>query len=310
MNKALVLVGPTASGKTAVACELARRFPAELISCDSMQVYRGMPITTQAPSKKEQKILKMHLVSFLSVSKEYNAALFQKDGRAWMKKIAAKKKTPMIVGGTGLYVRALLDGLFENERDRMDEKLRRRLAQAEERHGAGHLHGRLRDVDATAAARIHPNDLRRLIRALEIFHLTGQSMSSQEKNRHGIRAEWDCRTFLLDRDRTDLYERIDRRVHQMIKEGLVEEVEKIRKKKPGKTAGMALGLREIGADLDGRCKLEEAVEELKKNTRRYAKRQLSWFRHEKEICVVPVSKEETAKATANKIWRLWKEARA
>ena len=285
----LALVGPTASGKTEIAALLSKKIPLEVIYCDSMQVYRGMPILTQASATA-------HLASFLSLSQEYNAAKFRKDSLSWIEKILKRKKIPCLLGGTGLYLRALLDGLFETDAgSSFDGVFRKKMLELHEKHGAPFLHEKLKTVDPPSAAKIHPNDLRRIIRALEVHRLSGKPMSEQKPNRKGIRGEFDCKISFLDCDRAALYERINRRVDKMLKEGLVEEVRKIRKKKLSQTAGMALGIREIGAYLDKKIPLKEAAELLRKNTRNYAKRQIAWFRHEKGVTFVPVLPNDSAK---------------
>ena len=306
MNSFLALVGPTASGKTEVACEIAKQIPLEAISCDSMQVYQGMPVLTQAPSVRAVKTLQAHLVSFLDPSEEYNAAFFRRDALALIGPILKRGRMPFIVGGTGLYLRALLDGLFESGQGASkDEAYRKKLLVAQEKRGGDYLHQKLKKVDAVSAAKIHPNDSRRLVRALEIFHLTGKPFSSQKHNREGIRDQFFHRIYFLDRDRSDLYQRIDRRVDGMMKDGLLAEVKRLQKKTLSQTAMMALGFREMGAYLEGKTTLPEAVELLKKNTRNYAKRQLSWFRHEREVRTVPVAPNDTAKLVAEKILQDW-----
>ena len=274
-----------------------------MISCDSMQVYKSMPITTQQPPRAVTKALKTHLVSFLSPSRRYSAAHFRKDALALIKKILKKGKTPLIVGGTGLYLRALLDGLFEGEGSKRltDESLRKRLAAEQAAHGGNYLHEKLRKADPVSAKKIHPNDLRRLIRALEVFHFTGKPFSEQKANRKGVRDDFEFRIFLLDRDRADLYERVNRRVDEMIKEGLVKEVKGLLRKRLSLTAKTALGIREIKTHLEGKCTFEEAAALLKKNTRNYAKRQLSWFRHERGAELVHIAPDESASQIAFRI---------
>lgn len=306
-KKILVLVGPTASGKTEVACEISKLLPAEMISCDSMQVYRGMSIITQSPPKRVTKAFKTHLVSFLDTSKEYSAAKFRSDTLKLIPKILKRNKTPMIVGGTGLYLRALLDGLFETTGAGpwKDEVLRKKLLSEQESHGGQYLHEKLKMIDAVSAGKIHPNDTRRIVRALEVFYLTQKPISEQMPNRRGVRADWDFRIFLLNCAREELYDRINRRVDQMIRSGLEAEVKKIDKKIMSQTARMALGIREMKQFRSGALSLKEAVELLKKNTRNYAKRQLSWFRHEKGVECIDVYKEDTPKMIAEKILKSW-----
>ena len=224
----IAIVGPTASGKTEVAWEVSKLIPAEMIACDSMQVYKGMSLISQASSQ-----VRTHLVSFLDPSQEYSAALFRKDAFCLVEKILKKKKIPLLAGGTGLYLRALLDGLFEPEAGEVssDESLRKKLLAEQEINGGDHLHRKLEKVDPISAQKIHPNDLRRIVRTLEVYYLTKKPLSEQKANREGVRGKLDCRIFLLERDRLELYERINRRVERMIKEGLVEEVKKLSRKK-------------------------------------------------------------------------------
>ncbi|MBI3315373.1 MAG: tRNA (adenosine(37)-N6)-dimethylallyltransferase MiaA [Candidatus Omnitrophica bacterium] len=305
----LVLVGPTGSGKTQAAYEISKRLPMEMISCDSMQVYRFMPVVTQAPSAVVSRALRAHLVDFLDPAEEYSAARFREEAEGLISQIEKRKRTPVIVGGTGLYLRALLDGLFEPGTGvTKDESLRKKLSADQEKHGGHFLHDRLKTVDKKASEKIHPNDIRRIIRALEVYHLTQKPISEQHPRRKGIRERIPHRIFLLDRKRDDLYARIDARSEAMVDDGLVGEVKKLLKKKLGKTARMALGVREIESVLEGKSTLEEAKELLKKNTRRYAKRQLSWFRHERGVENVPIGSEETPAETADKILKLWSNA--
>ncbi len=308
-KKLLVLVGPTASGKTELAFEISKRLPVEMISCDSMQVYRKMPIITQAPPRAVTKSLKTHLVSFLDPSKEYNAAIFRRDALSAIQKILRKNKTPLIAGGTGLYLRALLDGLFEADpASRLTDKtLRQKLLTSQETHGGDYLHRELQRADPLSAKKIHPNDFRRIIRALEVTYLTGKPFSAQKANRKGIREEFLIRGFFLDRDRQDLYDRINRRVDEMLTLGLLQEVRKLLKLRLGLTAGTALGIREMKSHLDGKLSLNEGIELLKKNTRNYAKRQLSWFRHEKGLEIIPVKNNDTPKKIADEILRRTEE---
>ncbi len=276
-----------------------------------MQAYRGMPVLTQAPSKELRKKAATHLVAFLDPSEEYSAAKFRALAEDLIPKILKKKKTPIIAGGTGLYLRALLDGLFESPESEKarDLEYRGRLLAEQEKAGGHYLHEKLAACDPVSAKKIHPNDLRRLVRALEIFHLSGKPFSEQKSNREGLRGIYDVRIFMIDRDRTELYARIERRVDQMLDEGLIEEVKRLRRKKLSMTAEVALGYREISAYLEGKIALEEAAALLKKNTRHYAKRQLSWFRHEKGVEVVPASAKDSDKKIAKTIYALWRKKR-
>jgi len=294
-RRLVAIVGPTASGKSDVAAAVARRLPVEIVSCDSMQVYAGMAVVTQAPPPGSA-----HLVSFLDPSEEYNAALFRKDASRIAAEISSRGHLPLVTGGTGLYLRALLDGLFE-EGAAKDQALRDRLVAEAAVSGAPALHARLAVLDPARAGRVHPNDLRRIVRALEVCELTRRPMSEQEPRRSGLRTEYACRIFLLERSREDLYARIERRVERMTGEGLLDEVRRLAGRPLGKTAATALGIPEMRAHLEGKITLEEAAALLKKNSRHYAKRQLSWFRHEKGVEPVLVGAAETAEETAEKI---------
>ena len=305
-NYLLALVGPTASGKTAIACEIAKRLPVEMISCDSMQVYKSMPILTQAPTTAEKKKLKMHLVSFLNPSEDYNAAFFRRDALKAIEKIQKKRRLPLLVGGTGLYLRALMDGLFEAEGDEgRDDRLREKLESEQKTYGGNWLHDQLSKADPASAVKIHPHDIRRIVRALEVYHGTGKPISEHKPKREGIRYLFSCRIFLLNRERPELYSRIERRVDQMVKKGLLAEVRRLSRMKPGLTASMALGYRQMKMVCEKKILLEEATTLLKRDTRHYAKRQLSWFRHEKNIEMMPVKLGEAPAVIARKIVTLW-----
>lgn len=315
MRSLLILAGPTASGKTSVCLEIAKKIPVETISFDSMQVYRGLPIVTQAPSAAQKKALRAHLVSFLDPSRMFDAANFRVRTLTLLEKIQKRKRVPLLSGGTGLYLRMLLDGLFESEGDSRAPRLREKLLRAQEKRGGSYLHHRLGRVDPESALKIHPNDHRRLVRALEVYELSGKPLSRRQTDRRGIRGDYHCPVFFLERDRADLYARIERRVDAMVKQGLVKEVERALKKKLSPTASMALGIREIGAYLNGNAgaqraaSLHEAIASLKQHTRNYAKRQLSWFRHEKGVVGVGVAPDEKPKETARKILGLWESSK-
>ena len=306
-NKILILAGPTASGKTEIARWISKRLACVMISFDSMQAYRSMPITTQAPSGMFPGSPKTHLVNFIDPQKEYNAAAFCKDARPLIEWAFEKKKIPFLIGGTGLYLRALLDGLFENGEGKpfKDEVLRQDLLAQEAKAGGGYLHGLLKEKDPASAAGIHPNDTRRLVRALEVCHLSGRPFSSAKKDRKGLRESVLPILFFLDRAREDLYQRINRRVGVMMRKGLVAEIKKLIKKPLSRTAAMALGVREVSGYLEGKIPLAEASELLKKNTRNYAKRQITWFRHEPGARFVSVAPEETSRAVAERILKEW-----
>jgi len=280
-KKVIFIVGPTAAGKTAFAVKLAQKMNGEIISADSMQAYRDMDIASQKPTALEQKRVKHHLISFLNPEDEYSAAAFQGMARKTIKDIIKRGKTPIVVGGSGLYVKALADGIFPSRGK--SEKIRSRLGRLAERKGPLFLHRRLERIDPLSAATIHPNDLKRVMRALEIYALEKKTKTSLKKETKGIKDEYDIKIFGLTAERKKLYGMIERRVDLMFKKGLTREVRKLLRRKLGVTARQALGIKEVGGYLNKTYSLEEAKERLKKNTRRFAKRQLTWFRADKRI---------------------------
>jgi tRNA dimethylallyltransferase len=291
----IFLAGPTAVGKTQTAIKLAKKLNAEIISCDSMQVYKGMDILTSKPSGEE------HLISKILPSKEYNVARFQRDALKKAKEILKKGKTPLFVGGTGLYISILLDGIFKLKRE--DKIIRKRLYQQAEARGSGYLYKKLEKVDPQAAAKIHPNDTRRIVRALEVFKVTGKPISQLQKERKGLFATHRVRIFCLNMARDELYSRIDRRVEQMFKQGLVAEVRRLLKLNLSRTARYAIGINELKGYFEGKYDLATAKMLIQKNTRNYAKRQLTWLRKDKRMEWIDVRDKDTPAAIANKIYK-------
>lgn len=288
------LVGPTASGKTAVAASLARRIPLEVISADSMQIYRLMPVLSQAPSAAVRKRVRHHLVLRLGPREEYNAARFARDARRLIPSIQKRGRLALVSGGTGLYVHALLDGIFTGPAK--NAAFRSRLEARARAQGVPSLHAELAAADPEAAVGIHPNDLRRIVRALEVIHETGEKFSELKKRKSGLADERPVLVYGLRPERADLYRRIDRRTEKMFREGAVEEVRRLLKKPLSMTARMCLGIREIGALLEGRADRAEALEALKRESRRYAKRQITWFKRDTRIrwiAVKPGTKPQT-----------------
>ncbi|KJJ83311.1 tRNA delta(2)-isopentenylpyrophosphate transferase [Candidatus Omnitrophus magneticus] len=285
------IAGPTSSGKTDTALSLARILKTEIISCDSMQVYKGMDILTHAPSDDILKEVKHHLVKFIPLEEEYNAVSFKSDAEKIIARLAKDGKIPIISGGTGLYMKILMDGIFEGADFNSD--LRNSLEKRAEKEGGVALHDELQKIDPVTAKKLFPNDVRRVIRALEVYHTTGTPMSEKKKDLKdiGIAGAYDCRMFGLSLERNILYDRINNSVDKMLGEWLVQAVERILKKTLSKTAAKALGIKEIKAYLNGGWTLDKAVNELKKNTRHYAKRQLTWFRAEKKIKWLDADKE-------------------
>lgn len=287
--KLLVLVGPTAVGKTKLSIELAKEWNCEIISGDSMQVYREMDIGTAKITRDEMQGVPHHLIDIHNPDEPYSVAEFQEECHRLIQEIHARGKLPFIVGGTGLYVESVCyDYRFAQVGE--DKEFRDEQAAFAEKHGAEALHGRLKEVDPASAEKLHPNDQRRIIRALEIFHLTGIPLSSQLE---GQTRESPYRLCLLGltMDRQMLYKRIEARIDEMLKQGLVEEVSSLLNKGYGTdlVSMQGLGYKQIASYLQGRESLEDAVAILKRDTRRFAKRQLSWFRHMKEISWVDVT---------------------
>lgn len=276
----IFIVGPTASGKSDVAMILAEKIGAEIISADSMQVYRGMDILSAKPSTEDQKKVSHHLIDILEPTESYNAAIFQEHVLRLIPEILARGKTPLIVGGTGLYVKSLTRGLFaEGGKDLL---LRKELRKIAAKNGSLFLHNKLKAVDPEAAEKIHHNDLKRIIRALEVYEVTKETITDLKTQVKGIGQWYDCKLFGLDWEREELYQRIEARVDRMFELGLVEEVKKLKSLKLSRSAEQALGIKQISSCLGNKSSLEDAKEILKRDTRRFAKRQLTWFRQQEK----------------------------
>lgn len=278
--KIIFILGPTGVGKSEFAVKLALMTGGEIISCDSMQIYKGMAILSQYPSAELRKAVPHYLIGILKPSQEWNAADFIDKAQKIADGIIKRGKTPIIVGGTGLYARAFTEGLFPSPPK--DEKLRRKIYKEAKSAGSAKIHDKLKKIDPVYAAKIHPNDVRRIVRALEVYKLTGRPISEQHRETKGLRDKYDILVFILNRDRSQLYERINKRVDDMFKRGVVNEVKKLKRLKLSKTAKAVLGYKEIDAYINGKAGYDEAKELLKINTRRYAKRQLTWFKKEKD----------------------------
>ena len=292
----IFIVGPTAVGKTSLAIRLAEKTNGEIISADSMQVYKGMDILSQRTTKKEEKRICHHLVGFLDPSEEYSAAQFSRRATMIIDEIIQRHKTPIITGGSGLYIKALIDGLFPS-RDK-DVLLRERLHAIAEEKGNMFLYERLSQSDPDAARRIHPNDLKRVIRALEISELEKETKTALRNRTKGIKDKYDIRVFGLIMDRKKLYAKIGKRVDKMFDAGIVREVKALLGRKTGMTAKCALGIKQIEGYIAGIYDIEKAKDLLKKDTRRFAKRQLTWFRADKSI--VWIDMDETGENGAIK----------
>jgi tRNA dimethylallyltransferase len=279
----IFLIGPTASGKTDLSIKLARKLNAEIISCDSMCVYKGMDILTSKPSLADRKKIRHHLIDICLPAKEFSAADYRKMALGKIKEILGRKKIPLFVGGSGLYVKAVVDGLFPTAEK--DLKFRKKQEGLAKKYGKAYLYRKLKRIDTDAAAKIHPNDLRRVIRALEIYHTEKKKPSELKAGTESLK--YDFKIFGLKLDRNELYKNINDRVEEMFKKGIVSEVRRLSKKKLSQTSRKALGYNEVLGYLKGKHSLEEAKELIKKNTRHFAKRQLTWFRPDRRIVWLP-----------------------
>ncbi|WP_138493455.1 tRNA (adenosine(37)-N6)-dimethylallyltransferase MiaA [Paenibacillus pinistramenti] len=279
----LVLVGPTAVGKTKLSIELAKSFSCEIISGDSMQVYRGMDIGTAKITKQEMQGVPHHLIDELEPDDAFSVARFQAACAELVPAISSRGHLPFIVGGTGLYVESVCYE-YQFAEASADEEFRAEQQRFADEHGPEALHDRLAAIDPDSAGRLHPNDLRRIIRALEIHHLTGQTLSSQLKGQNKV-SPYNLCLIGLTMDRQLLYNRIEARIDLMLEQGLVKEVESLLDKGYSRSlvSLQGLGYKEIAEHLLDGLPLEEAVIKLKRDTRHFAKRQLSWFRHMKDI---------------------------
>jgi tRNA dimethylallyltransferase len=280
-HDAIVLTGPTGSGKTKLGVEITGRLDAEIISMDSMALYRGMDLGTAKPGLDERRRVHHHLIDVLDPWESASVAWWLKQATACCQEIAARGKRVLFVGGTPLYLKALMYGMFDGPP--ADLQLRRRLEQEGAVDGPQALHARLARVDPSAAARLHPNDLRRLVRALEVWELTRRPISDWQRQwmSAGDVGEASPRVFWIDLPRATLYERINARVREMVEAGFVDEVRRLRQlpRPLSRAAAQAAGYREMLEHLDGKLTLDQAIDSIQRRTRQLAKRQITWFRN-------------------------------
>lgn len=280
----IVLTGPTAVGKTKLSIALAKAVGGEIISADSMQVYRYMDIGSAKISREEMQGVAHHLIDILMPWDEFNVVIFQKRCLQAMEEIYGRGHIPILTGGTGFYIQSVLYGIDFTETSEQAE-YRKKLEETARREGAEALHERLRQVDPLSAESIHANNVKRVIRALEFYEQTGEPISAHNERERQKESRYASCYFVLNDDRKKLYEAIDRRVDLMLEAGLEAEVRRL--KELGCTRDMVsmqgLGYKEMLAYLDGECSMEEAVYRIKRDTRHFAKRQLTWFRREKEV---------------------------
>lgn len=287
----VILTGPTAVGKTRLSVELARRIGGEIISADSMQVYRGMDIGSAKVTREEMQGIPHYLIDEFEPEEEFHVVRFQERARKYIREIIQRGKVPILVGGTGFYIQAVLYDIDFTENG-SDMTYRTYLQNIAKEEGAEKLHSLLQQVDPASATAIHANNVKRVIRALEYFHETGQKISEHNESERQKESPYNFAYFVLNDERDRIYRNIDLRVDQMMEQGLLQEVKALRGR--GCTRDMVsmqgLGYKEILDYMDGRCSLDEAVRILKRDTRHFAKRQLTWFRRERDVTWVDKNK--------------------
>lgn len=305
MSFALAITGPTASGKTALSLAIAKRLDAEIISLDSMQIYKGMDIGTAKATDAERAEVRHHMLDFLSPDATYSAEDYRADAMRVLRDIESRGKLPLFVGGTGLYMDTVMRGSELTSPPSSEELKEKLLSMANTDEEREALWQRLNEVDPESAAKAHKNNVRRVVRALEIYELTGKTKTYFDNLTRSATPDVRVGMITLDfHNRDNLYRRVDMRVDQMIEEGLVAEVTELYTSgvlKKGTTAAQAIGYKEIISYLDGECTLSEAIDFLKISTRRYAKRQLTWFRHNEEAKRLFVDHEDGSIKTKDEL---------
>ena len=303
MNRVIALVGPTAVGKSAIAVELAQSLGAEIVSCDSMQVYQRMTILTQAPTHPQRVQVQHHLVSCIEPTHSFSVGEYRRMTAPIIDQILSKGKRVLIVGGTGLYLKALTEGLCDAPP--ADMRIRERLWNECQGLGSTKLYNRLQGVDSVAASRIHPNDARRIIRALEVYAVTGKPISTWWREASAELLQGQVRVIGLNSDRAALYQRIDNRVvHMVYEQGVINEVRELLRLPLARAARQVHGLLEIETYLEGTASLKETISVWQQRVRHYARRQLMWFRQTPNIQWVNVPEEERSWETTERILNL------
>lgn len=292
LKKIIAVAGPTASGKTALAIKIAQRFDGEVVSCDSMQIYKFMDIGTAKPDKSELEAAQHHMIDIVHPSEKCSVADFVEKARACIDDIISRGKLPILAGGTGLYMDSVLENIvFEDFGS--DPEFCAEMQKLADTEGVDAVHCLLMEKDPEAAEKIHPNNVRRVIRALEVCHLTGKTSTqvNLESRREPL---YDALILGIDTDREVLYDRINKRVDKMMENGLLKEVQALKNMGIGRdtTAMQAIGYKEILEFLEGKAALDEAVEKIKMESRRYAKRQMTWFRRNEKIQWISAEKPD------------------
>ena len=282
-KRMIAVVGPTASGKTALSIELAKRLDGEIISADSMQIYKGMKIATAKPDMEEMQGIPHHLMDFLDPGTQFSVADYVELANDTAKDIFSRGKQPILCGGTGLYVRSFLENVRFTE-EKSDPQLREQLNERYRTEGGEKMLEELKGFDPETAIRLHPSNSKRIVRAFEVYYLTGKTISQAVRESKQMPFPYEIAAVgLRFSDREKLYDRINKRVDIMLEKGLIEEAKEFYSMPIGRTAAAAIGYKELKPYLDGELTLEEAVEKLKAATRHYAKRQLTWFRRDEYI---------------------------
>lgn len=284
MTDLFILAGPTAVGKTEISIKLAKELNGEIISCDSMQIYKEMDIGSAKITEEEMNGVPHYLIDILSPKEEFSVAAFKEKSETIIKDINSREKLPMVVGGTGLYINSLIFNYSFGDTNK-DEEYRETLTKIAEEKGKEYVHNMLKDIDIESYNKLYPNDLKRVIRALEIYKVTNKTMSEYLKEQNIYDIPYNVYYYVLNMDREKLYERINKRVDIMMEKGLLEEVKALKEK--GYTKDMqsmkGIGYKELLSYLEGEISLERAVEMIKQFSRNYAKRQLTWFRKDKRV---------------------------
>ena len=291
-NQVIVICGPTASGKTRLGIELAKKIDGEIVSCDSMQIYKDMTIGTAKPTEEERSEAVHHLVDFVLPSERYSVAEYKKDAENTIEQIIEKNKKPIIVGGTGLYLNSLVYGI-DYPNIVTDLNYRQELEEKVNKEGLESLYKEATKIDSKAIEKISPNDKKRILRILEIYHSTGKTKSEIEADSRKNGPKFDYKIFVLNMDREKLYDRINRRVDLMIENGLIEEVKTLLEKyKEFPTAMQGLGYKEVVEYLENKTTKDEMIDKIKQETRRYAKRQITWFKSYKDAIWLDASNND------------------
>lgn len=301
MNKipVVAVVGPTASGKSDLAVEICLACDGEVVSADSMQIYKGLDVSTAKPTQTEKKGIPHHMMDFLDNTESFSVAEYQQLAGECIRDIHSRGKLPVVVGGTGLYVDTLLDNVRLTE-DSFDPQLREALMKRAEEEGAEALLTELEGIDPSYASKMHPNNVKRIIRALEVWYSSGITMTQQIENSHAESPYEVCYIGLDARNREFLYERINRRVGIMLENGLEAEAEDYLSQKNTATSSQAIGCKELKPYFDGEITLGQAADNLRQATRRYAKRQLTWFRRNERINWIYIDEYATKEALIQK----------